>query len=204
MPDINSFRDDLINLDPYEFYLKHIIKMRNWYFSEVLGLSSQDFVDGLDMFKEIVSKGLNVNFHSIQIVGSAKTGFSLSPLKLFKPFTTAIDESGETSDIDVAIISDKMFRDLWDQLRKGIRVYNSFDYRQITVSVFRGYINDKNLLRVDRISKYWNELTNSLNVSLQDKLKIVHPITYRIYRSWEDLEDYQMIGIKNARRKLED
>ena len=32
---------------------------------------------------------------------------------------------------------------------------------------------------------------------------IVHPITYRIYRSWEDLEEYQIIGIEKTKKYLE-
>ena len=42
-----------------------------------------------------------------------------------------------------------------------------------------------------------------INKALQDKLRFEHPITYRIYRSWEDLEEYQMQGISKARNVLE-
>ena len=38
---------------------------------------------------------------------------------------------------------------------------------------------------------------------VQHKLRFEHPITYRIYRSWEDLEEYQLIGISKARAALE-
>ena len=40
--------------------------------------------------------------------------------------------------------------------------------------------------------------------ALQDKLGFIHPVTYRIYRNWDDLQEYQIIGISNARRVLEE
>lgn len=43
-----------------------------------------------------------------------------------------------------------------------------------------------------------------INMALQDKLRFEHPITYRIYRSWEDLEEYQMLGIAKAKMALEE
>ena len=76
---------DLLSLNPQEFYLKHIVKSHNWYFSDYLHIPQDEIVDKMDYFKEIVSTELKISFHSLQIVGSAKTGYSLSPRKLFKP-----------------------------------------------------------------------------------------------------------------------
>lgn len=45
-------------------------------------------------------------------------------------------------------------------------------------------------------------MTAPINVLLQDKLGFEHPITYRLYRSWDDLEEYQIIGISKARAAL--
>ncbi|MCF2669504.1 hypothetical protein JQM81_13305 [Faecalicatena contorta] len=46
-------------------------------------------------------------------------------------------------------------------------------------------------------------MISPINLMLQDKLRFEHPITYRIYRSWDDLEEYQMLGINKARIALE-
>ena len=195
---------DLLSLEPKDFYFKHIVKSHNWYFSDYLHFQPTELVDRMDCFKEIVSKRLGVNFHNIQIVGSAKVGYSLSPAKLFTPFH---DERPDkpSSDIDIAIISDRLYQKFWDELRhiKKIRYMQTY-YNHLTESIFRGYINEKDLQKVQGLCEEWAELVRPINVALQDELGFIHPITYRVYRSWEDLEEYQIIGISKARRSLEE
>ena len=95
-----------------DFYLKHIVKSYNWYFKEYLKVSSDEILDRLDCFKEIISKNFGISFHSSQLVGSAKLGYSLSPTKCLKPF------ENETSDIDIALVSDKLYSFYWEKLRE--------------------------------------------------------------------------------------
>ena len=76
-------------------------------------------------------------------------------------------------------------------------------YQQLTASIFRGYINDKVLIEIPSIRTEWLAVVAPINKLLQDELMIVHPITYRIYRSWEDLEEYQIIGIEKTKKYLE-
>lgn len=197
-------KSDLLLLDPKEFYLKYIVKSYNWYFSDYLQVPQNQLVDKMDSFKEIVSSYFGVTFHSLQIVGSAKTGYSLSPRKVLRPFHDEIP--GEpSSDIDIAVISEKLFQGFWDKLRKvkGIwkdRVY----YNHLTESIFRGYINEKDLLKIEGPREELEAIISPANMALQDKLGFIHPITYRLYRSWDDLEEYQIIGISKAKRALEE
>ena len=195
-------KKDIMTLDPKEFYLKHIVKSYNWYFSEYLHVPSEEIVDKMDYFKEIVSTNLRINFHSIQIVGSAKTGYSLSPKKVLQPFHNR-DSCTDSSDIDIAIISERLYLYFWTRLRNTKGIYYTHYYNHLTKSIFRGYINDKDLQNIDGIREEWDELVAPINVALQDKLRFEHPITYRIYRNWEDLEEYQLIGISKARASLE-
>lgn len=74
---------DLQSLEPKNFYMKHIVKSHNWYFSDYLNVPQDQIVDRMDYFKEIVSSKLNINFHNVQIVGSAKMGYSLSPRSFY-------------------------------------------------------------------------------------------------------------------------
>lgn len=202
MADQEALREDLLSLEPKDFYLKYIVKSNNWYFSEYLHIPDNEIIEKMDYFKEIVSSNLGINFHSLQIVGSAKTGFSLSPQKVLKPFHNQ-DKGGSSSDIDIAIVSERLFLHFWNELRGTEGIYNQFYYKYLTGSIFRGYINDKNLQKIDGIREEWSDLVSPINVTLQDRLRFEHPITYRIYRSWEDLEEYQLIGIGKARSALE-
>ena len=200
---VEDLRSDLRLLDPKQFYLKHIVKSKNWYFAEYLNIPTEDLIDKMDCFKEIVSSNLNISFHSMQIVGSAKIGYSLSPNKLFIPFHDG--NSKETSsDIDIAIVSERLFQRFWDKLRKVHGIWNRYYYDQLTRSIFRGYINDKELMKIEGIREEWNEMISPINVSLQDRLGFIHPITYRLYRYWDDLEDYQLYGISKAKKSLEE
>lgn len=203
MPAQESLKTDLLTLNPKDFYMKHIVKSHNWYFSNYLQIPADELVDRMDFFKEIVSSNLEINFHSLQIVGSAKTGYSLSPKKVLHPFHDEIPGT-PASDIDIAIVSQKLYEKYWNLLRhvKGIQ-YKRY-YNNLTASIFRGYINDKDLAEIKGISREWDDLVRPINVELQDQLGFVHPITYRVYRSWDDLEDYQLGGIAKARKALEE
>lgn len=201
---IETIQKDLMELEPKDFYFKYIVKSSNWYFSDYLGYSERELMEKMDSFKEIVSKRLGVNFHNVQIVGSAKVGFSLSPTKLFTPFHEEAPDKA-ASDIDIAIISDKLFHYYWDRLRTSKRTYYLQEYYgRLAKSIFKGFINDKELTKIKGISEEWEDQIRPVNISLQDDLGFIHPISYRVYRSWEDLEEYQINSIRKAKRLLED
>ena len=58
-------------------------------------------------------------------------------------------------------------------------------------------------MEIQPIRTEWLSVVAPINKLLQDELMIVHPITYRIYRSWEDLEEYQIKGIEKTKKNLE-
>lgn len=199
-----TLREDLQALEPKEFYMKHIVKSHNWYFSDYLKVPQGEMVDRMDCFKEIVSSNLGINFHNVQMVGSAKMGYSLSPKKLLHPFHDEVPGK-PSSDIDIAIISEFLYEDFWYKLRKIRGLWhNQYYYKHLTQSIFRGYINEGDLKTIKGVNEQWDNLVRPINVSLQDKLGFVHPITYRLYRSWDDLEEYQLIGISKAKNSLEE
>lgn len=204
MIDAEMIKKDLLSLDTHDFYIKYIVKSNYWYFSDYLHIPNDEVLDILDRFKEIVSQNFHISFHSLQLVGSAKTGFSLSPRKILMPFHDESDTQ-KASDIDIAIISENLYQYYWDKMRqtKKIHYYEPF-YQRLAISIFRGYINDKVLMEISPIRKEWLSVVSPINKLLQDELRIVHPITYRIYRSWEDLEEYQIIGIEKVKKCLED
>lgn len=196
-------RTDLQSLDPKEFYMKHIVKSHNWYFSDYLHVPPDEIVDRMDHFKEIVSSNLGINFHNVQMVGSAKTGYSLSPQKLLCPFHDEVPGT-PSSDIDIAIISEHLYQKFWSELRGIKGLWHKYYYNHLTESIFRGYINDGDLQKIRGINKEWDDLVRPINVLLQDQLGFIHPITYRLYRSWDDLEEYQLISISKAKTSLEE
>ena len=187
MIDAEMIKADLLSLDTRDFYIKYIVKSKYWYFSDYLEVPGDEVIDVLDRFKEIVSEHFHISFHSLQLVGSAKTGFSLSPNKILTPFHDG-DDTQKSSDIDIAIISESLYQYYWNKMRQTEKIQYKRFYQQLTASIFRGYINDKVLMEIPPIRTEWLSVVAPINKLLQDELMIVHPITYRIYRSWEDLD----------------
>lgn len=131
-------------------------------------------------------------------------GFSLSPKKLLRPFHDEVPGT-PSSDIDIAIISERLYQKFWSELRgiKGLW-HNRYYYNHLTESIFRGYINEGDLQKISGINEKWDDLVRPINVLLQDELGFIHPITYRLYRSWDDLQEYQLIAISKAKNSLEE
>lgn len=195
--------EDIKSMEIHDFYLKYIIKSYNWYFSEYQNIPHKDISDRIDQFKEIISKSFSVSFHSAQLVGSAKLGISLSPSKNFRPFVAkSDDERIKESDIDVAIISEKLFQKIWEDLRAAKNKCFIPNYQLITSQIFNGYINDCCFTDIPIIRREWNEKIASATMQLQDKLNISHHISFRIYRTWEDIEEYQISSIRQSKEKI--
>ena len=184
--DESIIKEDIKKLEAREFYIKYIIKTNNWYFAEYQHTEGNELIDKMDRFKEIVSDCFEVSFHSAQIVGSAK----------------ASDSNQKESDIDIAIISNSLFGEIWDKIREERKKNVIPKYTSITKSIFRGYINDKEFKDLEGLRKGWEEKISKCNILLQGELSIIHPISYRIYRNWEDLEDYQLNGIMKTKEVL--
>ena len=70
-----ELKKDLMTLEPEEFYFKHIVKSRNWYFSEYLHIPPEEIVDKMDYFKEIVSIKLGISFHSSNCLRTIVSAF---------------------------------------------------------------------------------------------------------------------------------
>lgn len=199
---LEEIQKDMSEKKADEIYIKYIIKSENWYFEHILEIPKNAILQIVDEFKYIVSNSMKVSFNNIAMVGSGKTGYSFSPdkNKLYKEFNT--DEMvRKISDIDIAIISDKLFLKYWDLLRKSYNKINSYWYdERLYYNLYRGYINSKVLQEIDGCRPEWNNLVINATKSLNMKLYIEHEINYRLYRSWEDFEDYHIDGINKIKR----
>src|SRR4051812_41727987 len=82
-------------------------------------------------WKSELSKRLEIDAHDIVIVGSAAVGFSLNPTKDLRVFNS-------TSDIDVAILSQRHFDIAWRHLRNlGSRAFRMLPEEQEAVKSHR-------------------------------------------------------------------
>lgn len=191
---VDIIKNDIINLSTKDFIIKYLLKSDNWYFSKYLGLETNDAIQRMEGLKGLLNSKLEIAYHNVLMVGSGKIGCSLSPEKIFRQFN-------EDSDIDIAIISSKRFNDIWGKIRIA-SMDEHISYQSITSSIFRGFINEKQFSNIAFARQYWNEQITDLNRSIQEEIGIYHQINYRIYRSWEDLEDYHMNGVNKLRNNI--
>ncbi|MGX9292696.1 hypothetical protein ACSLGF_16145 [Bacillus sp. A015] len=196
---IDEIRSDIKNMSAKDIYSKYILRSDNWYFENIIGKNREDSITLTDDFKAIVSQTLQISFHNISIVGSSKVGYSLTPRndnmnKLFRCFDEKI------SDIDIAIVSDKLFNNYWDLFRKSYSVVNKHHYKQISRGIYRGYINERNLLQIDGCRREWNTHAAESKKLLRRDLYIQPEITYRLYRSWEDFEEYHVQSLNEIKK----
>ena len=93
---VQDFKTDLLNMDSVQVFRKYFIEQPCFALDNEIQIA----------LKTHISKILDINYTDIYIMGSAKLGFSIAPEKKFRPF-------GDTSDIDVAIISSRIFEYYW-------------------------------------------------------------------------------------------
>lgn len=171
---INKFKEDLNKLTPLQVVRKHII------FGECCELSQQDYFD----LRSKVAKKFELHPNQVLVVGSAKLGFSIVPKKRYKTF-------GDKSDIDVALISSKLF----DQVCEEIYAYKQEagdwkKYSGFIDNLFHGWIGPDMLPRSPVFSfgkKWWDFFLGLTGNQRYGDYKI----SGRVYKSYYFLENYQ-------------
>lgn len=191
-----NIKTDLLNSSVRSFYMKYLLRADNWYFENVLNIDEKDIIHAVDDFKMLVSDAMGIGFNNVVMVGSAKTGYSLSPKKFLKSFT---DDGDEKSDIDIAIISSQLFDFFWKLFRVSYDVTNEKFYKYISRGIYRGYISDTDLYSIEKCRMEWLEKSNEATRQLQRKMYFKHEIHYRIYRDWKDMEEYHIQSIEQLK-----
>ena len=145
--------------------------------------------------REDVADHFGVHPNEVFIVGSGKLGFSIAPKKRYRPF-------GDTSDIDVAVISPALFDGIWEDV---------FTYKSTTgfweqekdfqKYLFRGWIRPDLLPPAAsfRRSEAWTTFFREM--SSGGKYGLVK-IAAGIYRTGFFFERYQMISVRACQDEM--
>lgn len=162
-----------------------------------------------------MARAAGVNANAIYLVGSAATGYSLSPThpgRAFRPVTSA---SVRPSDIDIAIVDSKLFELAWNTVIK-------FDRRGGLSRLIREtYGYDPERINSDlsemRRNVYWGAISHAYAVSgtqfaqvllllfaatTRSKPFVGHPPKARIYRRREDLVSYHEQSLQVTKENL--
>jgi hypothetical protein len=142
-------------------------------------------------FKVAVSNALDVPVKNVAIVGSAKTGYSLTPGRNYSPF-------GAESDLDLVIVSDRLFIELWESYLNFVNSFTGQAYSHIAKNVFKHFISIKSRDVTGEQLKYFSNWVNKvdhLKLQLELKFKLPLEVNYRVYDDWKYVEQYHVTGL---------
>ena len=143
--------------------------------------------------KHDISVKLGVHSTQVILVGSAKLGFSIAPNKRYQHFR-------DESDLDVAIISQALFDELWsiafDYWNVAGDWYRGAHFRDY---LFRGWLRPDYLPPTVQLANEWFEYFRQLTASQKFG---PFKISAGVYKSWRFLERYQEISIAQCRQSL--
>ncbi|HTH82939.1 MAG TPA: hypothetical protein VL490_08380 [Mucilaginibacter sp.] len=160
------------------------------------------FNDDLESYikwKEKLSFLIGVDSKAIVFTGSSSVGFSLNPNKNFRPFD-------KDSDIDVAIISNIHFDIAWHYLRNIGTQYHRISIKErIAVDdhrtrlIYYGTIATDKIVHLLPFGKQWVKAMNEME-KIEPTLN--RQINFRIYKDFEALKSYQIIGVTKLKDQL--
>lgn len=186
-----------MNLDTFEQVLlsRPLSEMVQQHLFEGIPYCFRDTPETFYLLRTKICDFFNIHPQNFTIVGSAKIGFSLSPkrdangnlVKYGRPFS-------EASDIDVVLVSDELFQQIWlDLIHYKKRVVYRLDLEQKRKFDQLQYIVFYGSLRLDMVSntfpfaKEWWEFFNRLSV---DKRFGPRRVRAMIFKSWEHVSIY--------------
>ena len=178
-----EFRRDLEVLTDDIMVQKHIT------YGESFILDTESYFE----LKSDVGQRFNVHPSQIVVVGSGKLGFSIHPQKRYRPF-------GEESDLDLAIVSDRLFQEFWSTVFQystdgGLwnRSHRFKDY------LFRGWMRPDYLPPTVQSASQWFEYFRELTASQRFG---PYKINAGLYQSWDFLESYQQTAVAQCRDEV--
>lgn len=191
---IDLFKDRLLADDVVQVYKNFVLGSNVWFFENKGDGQGQHFIR-YDEFKVYMSEHLKIHVNDIAIVGSAKLGFSLSPINAYRLFN-------EQSDLDIVIVSSEIFRRSWDAFLDLSQKYYIRDYSQICGNVFRRFVSLKEPDTRNLYFDEWSRRVEPCKKDLQTIFDIPNEINYRIYETWEAVQTYHCKGLETMKENL--
>jgi hypothetical protein len=185
---IALFQSDLRDLDIFKVIRKHITTGPSAVFTD----------DAYYELRNEVADHFRLHPSAVVLVGSGRTGFSLSPNKRYRPFS-------DSSDVDIAIISRQAFDSYWDLVFEHWRAdrywAQTIRYRKFLRELFKGWLWPRHLPPPTHFeeARKWAEFEDRLG---KRRFRGIRSVGARLYRSWHRLEAYQSIHVADCKNAL--
>lgn len=152
-----------------------------------------------DSFRVRVGRILT-NAELIAVVGSGNWQYSLNPDKAFREF-------GKHSDVDVAVISERYFHNLWEEMRGNHREhFYALSYearkrlRRDSENVYAGFISPEWIPNRDPYRAF--EYRRLLNI-LSDQRVLFLKVKMMFFKNMDEAIDYYARGFRAARKAIQ-
>lgn len=161
-----------------------------------------------------IAVSLDIPPSEVMVVGSGRSGFSLSPDTFPRPFHAG-------SDIDVVVVSSRLFDVIWMTLarwghprRNSLWGYEQTWMKRQQEGVFWGWLQPEQLrlqgLRFGRelrplrdLRSLWFETFQSIATAVPASGFVAHDVSGRLYRTREQLLMYHAESLRRLRYQLE-
>ena len=168
-------------------------------------------VAGWTAFRQEMANGVEgLAVGDIRIVGSARLGFSMKPRNHLREFT-------EESDIDVVVVNETLFDQLWIALLVAayprLAVNREIGRWDVPgrAELFAGWLTPTAIHMDWRIvgqrgvplSHFKRQWFDALKLAARHSIKPHNDIQGRLYRTWRHAELYHLFSISELRRSLE-
>lgn len=165
--------------------------------------------DTWDAFRDELVSGLGVSRADIRVVGSGRFGFSLKPGRNLKSFT-------DTSDIDVVVINESLFDQLWAALleaaypRPPITDHLGGWLSKRRNELYTGWLTPLEIkldskivgVRARPVVDFNFRWFKTLKQASRHPVRRHEDVTSRLYRTWHHAELYHLSSLAALRRTL--
>jgi len=180
------FKEDLRRHSANSIVDRHVI------FGDSYILNKDSYFD----LKEQIAAHFDIHPPQVVMVGSGKLGFSIAHSKRYRSF-------GETSDLDIAIVTPNLFDRIWEEVFKAKGTIGYWPgENDFSTYLARGWIRPDKLppARKFKIANDWWELFDSLAASGNFGR---YKIRGGIYRDWVFLKGYQNLAVLGCQAESE-
>lgn len=186
-----EFQDHLKNKQPSEIVQRYLFDFSPYCFAANPSL--------YQVFRGEICNNFNIHPQNFTIIGSAKLGFSLNPDKFGSPFTDA-------SDIDVVLVSEELFQQLWFQLIEFRRTTffrldsrSKKKFEDLQRFLFFGTIRLDKLSNDFPFARDWWEFFNKMSI---DNRFGPRRIRAAIFKTWQHASFYYENTITKIKENL--
>jgi len=219
MENFSEFQQKVLsgNLNTEQIFQKYFVDSSTYYFESDVVDKDLEY-----QLKSELSDILGVHVNDIYIIGSAKTGFSIKPRAIGRPFDgkfTETNRKNDRSDIDIAIVSSDLFEkiqeNIYDWTNGFVKSWDRNNYYHDGGSEKFGVTLKFKFL--EYLGKGWYrpdfcpvgyKIPSKGALQIDEvfglwRRKLDRKIAYAVYKNWNFFKKYQMENISKIKSSIE-